>query len=179
MNLFFRICVAVYSFVSMILFGIIMIAPFGDKTIMSKLLDYIEVNLYQSNAYDVVVFIVGLVFFLLTLTILTSGLRGKRSAKYICLKTDEGLIRISTNSIENIALAMSKRFQGVKDAKAKVLYKNDNAEISVKIQVFTDVNVPALCKGIQERVKESVENSMEIKVSGVTVSVDGVTQQEA
>ncbi len=178
MNLFYRICVAVYSLISLLLAGIVMISPFGEKSIMSSLLDYIEVNLYQSNAFDVIVFIVGLVFFLISLAVLTSGLRGKVASKYICLKTDEGMIRISTTSIENIALAMAKRFQGVKDAKAKVTYKNDAADIVVKLQVFTDVNVPALCKGIQERVKESVENSMEVKVSGVTVNVDGVTQQE-
>ena len=67
MNLFFRICVAIYSFISIILFGIIMIAPFGDKKIMAMLLDYFEINLYQSNAYDVVVFLIGFVFFLLNL----------------------------------------------------------------------------------------------------------------
>ncbi len=178
MNLFFRICVAVYSFISIILFGIIMIAPFGDKKIMAMLLDYFEINLYQSNAYDVVVFLIGFVFFFISLALFTSGLRGKKSSKYICLKTDEGFVRISTNSIENIALAMSKRFQGVKDAKAKVTYKNDSAQILIKLQVYTDVNVPALCKGIQERVKESVENSMEIKVSDVSVNVDGVSSQE-
>ena len=177
MNLFFRISVAVYSFISMIVFGIIMISPFGDKRLMAMLLDYFEINLYQSNAYDVVVFIIGLVFFFISLAIFTSGLRGKKASKYICLKTDEGLVRISTNSIENIALAMAKRFQGVKEAKAKVVYKNDSADVVIKIQVFTDVNVPALCKGIQERVKESVESSMEIKISGVTVNVDGVSQE--
>lgn len=177
--MFFRISVAVYSFLSMLLFGIIMISPFGDKKLMGALLDYIEINLYQSNAYDVIVFIIGIVFFLISIAVLTSGLRGKRSGKYICLDNDGGMIRISTGSIENIALAMSKRFQGVKDAKARVIFKNDTVSISVKLQVFTEVNVPALCAGIQERIKESVESSMEIKVQGVTVSVDGVSPQGA
>lgn len=178
MNLFFRISVAVYSFISMLLCGIIMISPFGEKRMMALLLDYLEINLYQSSAYDVIVFIIGLVFFLVSIAILTSGLRGKRHGKYICTENENGLVRISTGSIENIALAMSKRFQGVREAKARVSFKNNAVEIAVRLQVFTDVNVPALCAGIQERIKESVENSMEIKVKGVSVSVEGVSQQE-
>ena len=47
-------------------------------------------------------------------------------------------------------------------------------EINVKLTVYPDVNVPSLCKSVQERIKDSVKNTMEINVALVDVSVDGV-----
>ena len=72
-------------------------------------------------------------------------------------------------------LALSKRFGGVKDAKSKAKFTKKGVEIHVKLTVYPDVNVPSLCKSVQERIKESVKNTMEIKVALVDISVDGVT----
>lgn len=178
MNTFFRICVAVYSFISMVIFAIIAISPFGDKTIMARILDFLEINVYQSNKYDVVIFLIGLVFFLISISVLTSGIRGKKSVKYYTAATKQGEFRISSTSVENIALGMAKRFQGVKDCRAKAEFVGEFVRLSIKVQVYTDVNIPSLCAGIQERIKESVENSTEIKVQSIIVSVDGVQNNE-
>ena len=177
MNTFFRITVAIYALISTILFAVVMISPFGEKKLMSIILERADINLYQSNRYDVLVFIVGLVFMLISVAILSSGIRGKRSSKYISRTNDAGTVNISANSIENIALAMSKRFQGVKDAKAKAIFRKNELSISIKLQAYTDVNLPELCKGIQERVRESIESSTEIKVGSITVNVENVSQQ--
>ena len=57
-------------------------------------------------------------------------------------------------------------------AKAKF---DETVEVHVKLTVYPDVNVPSLCKSVQERIKESVKNTMEINVALVDISVDGVT----
>lgn len=174
MNYLFRILVGIYSFLSAVLCGLIMISPFGDKVIMSMVLDYVSVTFYQSNRYDVMLFVIGLVFFGLSIVILTSGIKGKRSARYLCTVTDAGEIKVSAAAIENVALALSKRFQGVKDAKARVQFRREQAEISVKLSVLPDVHVPTLCKNVQDRIKESVETSMDLVVREVCVSVDNI-----
>lgn len=178
MNIFYRVAVAVYAFISIIISGVIMISPFGDKAIMARCLDFLGVNLYQSNRYDIVLFIVGFLLFALNISILTSGIKGKRSNKYYCTKNENGVVRISALAIENMALLMSKRFNGVKEAKAKATFFKDKVVIAVKISVLTDVHVPNLCKSIQDRVKESVESSMDILVEGVEVSVDNIHNQQ-
>lgn len=177
MNTFFRICVAIYSFISLVLSAIIMISPFGEKKLMAAIFDYLEVNLYQSNKYDVLVFVIGLVFFIISLVLLTSGVRGKNNDKYVSTETDKGEILISSGSIENIALNMSKRFQGVKEVRAKASFSGADVKLAIKLQVFSDVNIPELCSGIQDRVKESIESCTDIKVSDINVTVDGVVQQ--
>lgn len=165
---------AVYAFISTVICGIIMISPFSDKKIMETVLEYIKVTFYRSNQYDAMLFVFGVVFFALNIAVLTSGIKGRSSGSYFCTNNETGVIRISANSIENIALALSKRFGGVKDAKSKAKFTKQGVEINVKLTVYPDVNVPSLCKSVQERIKESVQNTMEIKVRLVDVSIDGV-----
>lgn len=174
MNYLFRILVAIYAFLLAVLCGMIMIAPFGDKVLMANVIEYISATFYQSNKYDVFLFIVGLLFFALNIMILVSGVKGRRSAKYICTETEAGLVRISSYSVENIALALSKRFNGVKDAKAKVRFRGNKVSIVVRLSVLPDVHVPDLCRSIQIRVRESVEATMELTVSEISVNVDSV-----
>lgn len=174
MNLFYRILVAVYAFISTILCGIIMLSPFSDKKILIAVLDYVDVTFNRSNQYDAMLFVFGIVFLALNVAVLTSGIKGKRSNTYYCTNNETGVIRISANSIENIALALSKKFSGVKDAKSKAKFTKHGVEINVKLSVFPDVHVPNLCKSVQSRIKESVESTMEISVSLIDVNVDGV-----
>lgn len=174
MNILYRILVAVYAFISTVICGIIMISPFSDKKIMETVLEYIKITFYRSNQYDAMLFVFGVVFFALNIAVLTSGIKGRSSSSYFCTNNETGVIRISANSIENIALSLSKRFGGVKDAKAKAKFTKKGVEINVKLTVYPDVNVPSLCKSVQERIKEAVKNTMEISVKLVDVNIDGV-----
>lgn len=174
MNYLFKVLVAIYAFILAIVCGLIMISPFGDKIVMEYIIEYINANFYQSNRYDIMLFIVGLVLLGVNVFFLTSGIKNSRSSKYLCTENDSGVVRISSNAIENIAHSLSKRFQGVKDAKARVYFKKDKVHIVVKLSVMPDVHVPNLCKSIQDRIKDSVEVSMDLIVQKVSVSVDSV-----
>ena len=174
MNILYRILVAFYAFISTILCGLIMISPFSDKKIMEAVIEYVKVTFYRSNQYDAMLFVFGFVFLIINVVVLTSGIKGRSSSSYFCTNNETGTVRISSNSIENIALAISKKFGGVKEAKAKAKFTKKGVVITVKLTVYPEVNVPGLCKNVQERIKDSVVNSMEIAVAVVDVSVDGV-----
>ena len=174
MNYLFRILTAVYALVASLISALIMISPFGDKIILSYLLDYINANYYQSNRYDVMVFIIGLVFLVLNVFLLTSGIRNSRTSKYLCKETESGEVRIATYAIENVANSLAKRVQGVKDAKAKASFSKNKVNIVVKLSVLPDTHIPNLCNSIQERIKDSVEVTMDLDVQKVNVSVDSI-----
>ena len=48
-NSLYRVLVIIYSFILSVIFGIIMISPFGDKVLMSMGIDFVSSTLYQSN----------------------------------------------------------------------------------------------------------------------------------
>lgn len=174
MNLVFRILVAVYSAISAAVCGLIMISPFAEKGLMRRALEYMNVTFYWSNRYDVVIFLFGLVFMLLNLTILFSGLRVRSTNKYFCVKNETGIVRVSANAIENIALAIAKQNGSVRDARARAHFRRSRVEILVKLAVYPDTHVPNLSAMLQNYIKETVENMTEMSVGMVDISVEGV-----
>ena len=177
MNRFFRIMVGIFSAISIVIWGVVLVSPFGDKQIMAEILDFINVTFYQSNQYDIAIFIGGLVLFIVSIVLLTSAVRSAKASKYICKDGENGTVKISSTAIENIALSYANRFQGVKESKARAVFVKDQVVISVKLVVFPDVNVPNLCKGIQDRIKDAVEVSMDVPVKDISINVDNVHSQ--
>ncbi len=173
-NWLLKIIVAIYAFLTTIISGVIMLAPFGDKEIMSIIIDYCDISFLRSNRYDVMLFVFGLVLFIINVTVLVTALRIRRTERYYCAVNESGVIKISSNSVENIALALSKKFAGVKDAKAKVKFVKDGVAIVVKLAVFPDVHVPNLCKSVQERIRDSIVSTMDLNVKSIDVCVDSV-----
>ena len=105
-NWILRVTVAVYAFITTIFSGIVMLAPFGDKEILSIILDYCDISFYRSNRYDVMLFVFGLVLFGINVLILVTALRIRRADRYYCAVNESGIIKISSNSVENIALLL-------------------------------------------------------------------------
>lgn len=151
-----------------------MISPFADKSIMKNVLDWADVTLYRSDKYNVVLFLLGLVLLLLNLFILFSGIRFKGVNKYICFKNESGLVRVSANSIESIALGLARKSRNVREAKSKARFRNNSVEILMKLSVFPDTHVPNLSKLLQNQIKEAVESMTELEVSHVDINIEGV-----
>lgn len=174
MNLIFRILVAIYATIATILSALIMISPFADKQIMEAIIDYVDISFYRSNQYDILVFLLGLFFLALNLVILFSGIRTRRGNKFYCFKNEDGIVRISANSIENIALSVARRSNSVREAKAKAKFIKSGVEITLRMVVYPDTQVPALSEILQDKIRSSVEMMTELKVGSVDINVDGV-----
>ncbi len=174
MNFFFRVLTAVYALISAFISALIMISPFADKGLMKNFLDWADITLYRSDKYNVVLFLAGLLFLLLNLFILFSGLRFKGINKYICFKNDSGQVRISANSVESIALGLARKSRSVREAKSKVRFKNESVEILMKLSVYPDTHVPNLSRLLQNQIKDAVESMTELTVSNVDINIDGV-----
>ena len=174
MNFFFRVLTAIYAVISAVLSALLMIAPFSDKALMKNFLDWADVTFYRSDKYNVVLFLIGLLLLLINLFILFSGIRFKGVGKYICYKNDGGQVRVSSGSVENIALGLARKSHSVREAKSKVRFRNNEVEILLKLSVYPETHVPNLSKLLQSQIKEAVENMTELSVSHVDINIEGV-----
>ncbi len=174
MNLLFRILVAIYAVIASIISGLIMISPFADKQIMEMILSYADLTFYRSNRYDILIFLLGLLFLFVNLVILSSGIRMRHSSKFFCFKNEHGVIRVSANSIENIALSVARKSTSIRDAKAKAKFKQDSVEVTLRLVVYPDTQVPTLSELLQENIQSSIETMTELKVGLVDVNIEGV-----
>jgi uncharacterized alkaline shock family protein YloU len=90
--------------------------------------------------------------------------------------TDFGDIRISVDTVENLALKAAQRSRGVKDLKARVSISPSGLEIIIRTLVDGESSIPSLTEDIQRTVKSHIEEVTGIPVASVSVFVANVIQ---
>lgn len=175
MNIFFRILLAIYAFCLAMFSAAAMFISVRIKAFAS-IFGYLEDNIFTDGAtgYRIAVFTIALVFFALSLMFLFSGIRSNKDKKAVSKHTNIGEIKISLNSIENIAFNASKKAGGVKESKTAVKKDEDGVAIEVRIVVMPDLSIPTISEEIQSRVKKAVEDAAGIAVKQVKVVVDSI-----
>ncbi|HAA42834.1 MAG TPA: alkaline shock response membrane anchor protein AmaP [Ruminiclostridium sp.] len=173
MNIIFRILLAFYAFCLTVISLILMIVTL-NKEMFINITNFLEKTVLSNKASVILLFIVELIFFGLSLMFLLSGVRSERNRKSITRFNKIGEVKISLNTIENIALAASRRNNGVRDSKAYVKRTGENVSVHIRVVVMPDINIPALLEDIQKRVKKSVEETSGILVDDVKVFVENI-----
>lgn len=174
MNLFYRILLAVYAVILTIISIITIIVTLKPELFVGISKFLYEDVLTASRGTSFLMFFVAIIFLALSITFLLSGLRSNKDKKAVSKYTNIGEIRISLNSIENIALNASKKLSGVRETKAYVTKLADGVSIGIKAIVMAELNIPELSKDIQVRVKNSIEETTGIKVNDVRVMVENI-----
>ena len=117
--------------------------------------------------------------FLLSIRFLYVSLRRSRErGGTIDQRTDFGDIRISLETVENLALRAAGRHRGVKDLRARVRVDDSGLDIQLRSVVDGETSIQLLTEEIQRSVKEYVEEITGIPVAMVTVYVANVVQTQ-
>ena len=135
---------------------------------------YLDENVMANNNALIIMFVISLLLFISSFSFLISGIKSGKDKKAVSKHTNIGEIKISVNSIENIALNASKKINGVRDTRANVTKLGESVSVTIRVIVMPDVNIPTLSEDIQARVKRSVEESSGVAVNDVKVVVDSI-----
>jgi len=122
---------------------------------------------------SVVILLVSLRFFIVSVR------RSGPSAPSINQRTEHGDIRISVETVENLALKAAARTRGVKDLKARVRVTEAGLEILIRAFIDGEGSIPALSEDIQRTVSRQIEDSTGIPVAEVSVYIANVTPSAA
>ena len=175
MNIFFRILLAIYAFCLAVVSALAMYITIRPKE-FAGISNYLEENVFTEGAtgYRIAVFVIALIFFAMSLIFLLSGVKSNKDKKAVSKHTNIGEIRISLNSIENIAINASKKAGGVRESRTLVKKAEDGVEVEVRIIAMPDLSIPAISEDVQTRVKKAVEDASGITVKQVKVIVDSI-----
>ncbi|MBW7473550.1 alkaline shock response membrane anchor protein AmaP [Paenibacillus oenotherae] len=121
-------------------------------------------------AVSVVMFLIGLRFFYVSLR------RSNSSAPSIDQRTEFGDIRISIETVENLALKAAGRQRGIKDLRARIRISEAGIDISLRAVADGESSIPVLTEEIQRAVKSHVEEITGIPVATVAVFVANIIQ---
>ncbi|MBH5318063.1 alkaline shock response membrane anchor protein AmaP [Paenibacillus sp. GSMTC-2017] len=121
--------------------------------------------------------VLGCVLLLISVRlVVVSVQRSSISAQSIDQRTEFGDIRISIETIENLALKTAVKQRGVKDIKARVRANDAGLEIVLRAIIDGEHSIPTLTEEIQRAVKEHIEEITGIPVTNVAVFVANVIQ---
>ncbi|MCR8659291.1 alkaline shock response membrane anchor protein AmaP [Paenibacillus endoradicis] len=139
-------------------------------------IDFIE-TLYSNSNYLIALAIVGIVLFLISLRFFVVSLsRSTVSSQSVDQRTEYGDIRISIETMENLALKAAMKIRGVKDLKARVKATDTGMDIVLRTVVDGEVSIPQLTEEIQISVKNYLEEITGIPVTNVSVYIANIIQ---
>ncbi|MFC5532576.1 alkaline shock response membrane anchor protein AmaP [Cohnella yongneupensis] len=143
----------------------------------SGLHDWLDNVTGDSQAVQITVICVAIALLLISVRFfIVSVSRGGNNAPSINQRTDHGDIRISVETVENLALKAASRSRGVKDLKARVRVNESGLEIQIRAFVDGDSSIPALSEEMQRTVSQHIEETTGIPVAEVSVFIANVTQ---
>lgn len=128
---------------------------------------------YTAIAIAVVIFLFSLRFFILSI-------RRDRTSLHASIdqRTEIGEIKISIDTIENVALKAAGRVRGIKDLKARIHANDAGLDITIRAIVDGEHSIPGITEEVQRNVRDYVHEITGIPVSYVSVYVANVVQTQ-
>ncbi|WP_256757171.1 alkaline shock response membrane anchor protein AmaP [Cohnella sp. WQ 127256] len=146
---------------------------FSESWLMDVVSDFTgDVKVVQGSVIGVaiLVMLISVRFFIVSIR------RDGNSAPSITQRTEHGDIRISVETVENLALKAASRTRGVKDLRARVRVSEAGLGILIRAFVDGEGSIPTMSEEMQRTVSQQIEEATGIPVAEVSVFIANVTQ---
>jgi uncharacterized alkaline shock family protein YloU len=170
MNILLRILLVIYAVCFIIISVLSVITVLNNEIATNFRQKFISLVHYS----PIVFIIISLILLASAILFLIFALKTNKDKKAVSKYTNIGEVKISLNSIENIALSTVGKFSAVRNVRAFVSKVDDNVSVTIKALVLPDINIPVISNEIQEAVKNAVEESSGIMVSDVRVVIEDI-----
>lgn len=135
-------------------------------------------NLLQSYNDRLILGILGFLGFCVSLLLIINMLRKKPPLQTDIIETSLGKIKMTINSLENISVKVVKRFQGIKEAKARVKSTPDGIALFIELNIAPDINIPELTTDIQNQLNEYFSKYIGLHVEEIKILVVNVNYEQ-
>lgn len=170
MKIIDRILLILYTLAIMAISIILLSASFRILSI--SMIQYWISAVYDNWRITTVVIMISLLFFVVSIRLLTSGIRRSKIKNTLLKITDIGAIRISLSTIDSLAQRSTRSFAGVRDVKSQIIPNHEGVHIYLKVSLMADVNIPQIATELQSGVKEYIEKLSGVFVKEVQIHID-------
>lgn len=95
-----------------------------------------------------------------------------KKEKFIDFHTEDGKVEVSTKAIKDFIERVGKEFTAVKSIDSQLLHSKGNVDVAISVKVLSGNKIPELIQMLQQRVRESVRESLGIDGIGtITVKI--------
>ena len=104
---------------------------------------------------------------------------GKKE-KFIDFQSEDGSVGISTKAIQDFIERVGKEFAAVKHIDSHLIHNKGQVDIAINVKVVSGNKIPELTQVLQQRVRESVRESLGIdEIGNITVKVAEIVGEPA
>ncbi len=171
----FSIIILIIS-ITLILVGIRVVEP---RVISDLLSTYVLNESIVSEKLFNSITITGIVLLLLSLkTTVFLSLFKVRDRAPISVKSKNGEVQISQDTIINTARNVALSYDNIKDVQARMAKKRNGVIIYEIVQVYVDTNIRELVEAVQEDVKRTVMANIGVNVVDVNIKIRNIFAQK-
>jgi len=111
-------------------------------------------EIYSSPWRSLQMGMIGLLFIFVGLTFAKMLIKRGRQTEAVVVQGEMGPIVVSTVAIEDVIKRVMKRFSLVKDWKSKIMIDGRDAEIRLRLVLWSGGDVPSLLGGVQKEIRD-------------------------
>ncbi|MCS7461638.1 alkaline shock response membrane anchor protein AmaP [Paenibacillus doosanensis] len=170
-----RLLLFLFSLAILIGCGFLLVGAFGWISYETAI-SFIHSVYYDMDTALIFIALAVIVALISIRFLFVSVRRGKADVPSIDQRTDFGDIRISIETVENLALKAARRSRGVKDLKARIRVSQAGLEIIIRAIVDGESSIPQLTEEMQAGIKTHIEEITGIPVALVSVFIANIQQ---
>lgn len=174
MRIFMRFLLTLYILVGLFISGVMLACAWGIIDIIQP--QYWLAMLYDNIAVRLVMSVIGVAVIVLSIALMFSGIRKRKLASVLVKETGIGSIAVSLSAIEEMTTRHISSNQFVKSVKASINIKDSKINISAKMAVLEDSNIPEMMLSLQTSLKEYIELLVGIEVNNILLLVEKTSQ---
>lgn len=123
-------------------------------------------------------FIIGAVLLLLVVLYALSAIPARRAERFISYNTEGGPVSVSIKAINDLLAKLADEFAGIVNLRANIASRDKSVRLDMAVKSGTKIQ--ELSQAIQQRVRESIEDSLGISdISSVKVFVQEIVVPES
>lgn len=175
-----RLALAVFSIIIFVLVVLLCLLLFGwfDIELVVSALTYLKTNEIATNI-TIGVSIVLLLLSIKSMFFESYSKEKEQSREGILLENDNGKLLVSRDTLENLTTSVVKETNSVENVVSRVILDKDkNLIIFINLLVKPNAIIKDLSSGLQEKIKNTVKDSLGLDVKEVNIKIKNITNEK-
>lgn len=177
MRVISTLTIILYSILFILIGVLLLLVAFNliSRDIASYTTDFV----YNTPNMRLVIGITGGLLIMVTLLVMQIILGRMRMERTIAFENPDGQVTISLGAIEDFIKRLTRQLPEIKELKPSVIATKKGVDITTRLVLYSDTNIPDITEKIQSMIKAKVQDMLGIEENiAVKIHIAKIAQKE-
>jgi uncharacterized alkaline shock family protein YloU len=157
----------------------VMLLLVAFNVISRDIASYTTDFVYDTPNMRLIIGITGGLLIMVTLLVMQIILGRMRMERTIAFENPDGQVTISLSAIEDFIKRLTRQLPEIKELKPNVIATKKGVDITTRLVLYSDTNIPDITEKIQNMIKAKVQDMLGIEESiAVKIHIAKIAQKE-